>query len=140
MNPKLTLIAAVLLLSGCTFNVKPIYNNKEQAKAEAAVAQFHNLHNERRFEEIYNRVDDKLRAAQTKEQFIAAAGEAFSRFGKLQTTRLEQAKVFPSNPIQVKMLYNSTFEKGHAQEWLTWNLYGDDVRLFEYRVTPGWDN
>jgi hypothetical protein len=21
----------------------------------------------------------------------------------------------------------------------TWNIYGDDVRLFEYRVTAGWD-
>jgi hypothetical protein len=59
--------------------------------------------------------------------------------GKLQTTGLDSAKVFPSNPIQVKMIYNATFEKGNAQEWFTWNIYGDDVRLFEYRITPGWD-
>ena len=137
MNPRLTVITLVLLLAGCTFNVKPIYNDKERAKAEAAVTQFHNLHNGRRFEEIFARLDKQL--TQSKEEFTTMATEAFNQWGKLQTTRLDEAKVFPSSPIQVKMLYNSTFEKGNAQEWFTWNIYGDDVRLFEYHVTPGWD-
>jgi hypothetical protein len=136
MKLKLTLIT-VALLAGCTFNLKPIYNDNEQAKAEAAVTQFHNLHNERRFDEIYARLDKQV--SQAKADFTAASTETFSQWGKFQTARLDQAKVFPSNPIQVKMLYNSTFEKGNAQEWFTWNIYGDDVRLFEYRVTPGWD-
>jgi hypothetical protein len=95
------------------------------------------LHNGRRFEEIFARLDKQL--TQSKEEFTTMATEAFNQWGKLQTTRLDEAKVFPSSPIQVKMLYNSTFEKGNAQEWFTWNIYGDDVRLFEYRVTPGWD-
>ena len=74
MKPKVTLITIVLLLAGCTFNVKPIYNDKEQAKAEAAVAQFHKLHNDRNFDAIYARSDDKIQGAvQTKEQFITAA-------------------------------------------------------------------
>jgi hypothetical protein len=140
MKRKLSLIAIVMLLAGCTFNVKPIYNNQEQARAEAAVTQFHQWHNDRNFEAIYARFDDKVQGAvQTKEQFMTAAAETFGQWGKLQTTRLDSAKVFPSNPIQVKMIYNSTFEKGNAQEWFTWNIYGDDVRLFEYRITPGWD-
>ena len=137
MNFRLTVITLVLLLAGCTVNVKPIYNDKEQAKAEAAVIIFHNLHNERRFEEIFAGLDKQL--AQSKEEFTTAATEAFNQWGKLQTARLDQAQVFPSNPIQVKMLYKSTFEKGNAQEWFTWNIYGDDVRLFDYRVTAGWD-
>jgi len=48
MKRKLTLIAAVLFLAGCTFNVKPIYNDKGQAKAETAVTQFHKWHNDRK--------------------------------------------------------------------------------------------
>jgi len=137
MNHKLTVVTLVLLLAGCTFNVKPIYNDKEQAKAEAAVTIFHKLHNERRFEEIFAGLDKQL--TQSKEEFMSAATEAFNQWGKLQTARLDQAQVFPSKPIQVKMLYKSTFEKGNAQEWFTWNIYGDDVRLFDYRVTAGWD-
>jgi len=139
MKRKLTVIATVLLLGGCTFNVKPIYNDKEQAKASVAVTQFHKWHNDRNWDQIYARLESNVANAQTKEQFVSAANETVNQFGSLQTTRLEQAKVFPSNPIQVKMLYNSTFEKGTAQEWFTWNIYGEDVRLFEYRITPGWD-
>jgi hypothetical protein len=137
MSSKLTLIATVLLLAGCTFKVKPIYNDKEQAKAEAAVSQFHALHNERKFDEIYARLDKEV--AQSREEFMMAATGNFDEWGKLQSTHLDEAKVSPSNPIQVKMIYNSTFEKGKGQEWFTWNIYDNDVRLFEYRITPGWD-
>ena len=140
MKRNLTLNIILVLLAGCSFNVKPIYNAKEQAKAETAVKQFHKWHNDRNLNEIYARFDDKVQgAAQTREQFMTAARETFGRWGELQTTRLDEVKVFPANPVQVKMIYNSTFEKGSAQEWFTWNIYGDDVRLFEYRVTPGWD-
>jgi hypothetical protein len=135
----LTISMSAVLMAGCSFNVKPIYNDKEQARAERAVVDLHKLQNERKFEDIYARLDDKTRGAITKDQFMMAANQAFETWGKLQSTSLTQAKVFPASPIQVKMLYNSKFEKGDAQEWLTWNIYGDDVRLFEYRTTPGWD-
>ena len=138
MNRRLTLITTFFLLSGCTsFSVKPIYNDKEQAKAETAVVLFHNLYNERKFEDIYARMDKQ--ANQPREEFMFATSEILKQWGKLQTTRRDSAKVFHSNPIQVRMIYNSTFEKGNAQEWFTWNIYGDEARLFAYDVTPGWD-
>jgi multidrug efflux pump subunit AcrA (membrane-fusion protein) len=124
---------------GCSVNVKPVYNDKEQAKAERAVVELHKLQNERKFEDIYARLDKTSRGTTTRDQFMAAANQTFETWGKLQSTSLTQAKVFPTSPIQVKMLYNSKFEKGDAQEWFTWNINGDDVRLFEYRTSPGWD-
>ena len=127
------------LIVGCSLNVKPIYNDKEQAKAERAVVELHKLQEERKFEDIYALLDDTSRGATTKDQFMTAANLAFETWGRLESTSLIQAKVFPTSPIQVKMLYNSKFEKGDAQEWFTWNIYGDGVRLFEYRTTPGWD-
>jgi|SRR3954471_3004536 len=137
MKRRLTLIAVLASLAGCTFNVKPIYDSKEKAKAEATVVQFHSLYNERKFDEIYERLDKQ--ATQSREQFMAATSDIASHWGKLQTTRLDEAKVFYTSPIQVKMIYNSTFEKGNAQEWFTWNIYGEEVRLFEYNLTAGWD-
>ena len=138
MRPRLTLITIIFLMAGCTsFSVKPINNAKEQAKAEAAVVQFHSLYNERNSEAIYARMDKQ--ANQPREEFLTAMSAMLSQWGKMQTTRFDSAKVFHSNPMQVKMIYNSTFEKGNAQEWFTWNIYGDDVRLFAYDVTPGWD-
>ena len=138
MSPKVTLIAIIFLLAGCTsFSVKPIYNDQEQAKAEKAVTQFHNHYNESKFDEIYSHLDKQ--ANQSKEGFTVASTAILSQWGKLQTTRLDEAKVIHSTALQVKMIYNSTFEKGNAQEWFTWNVYGNDVQLLAYNVTPGWD-
>ncbi|HKP36822.1 MAG TPA: hypothetical protein VJT71_08180 [Pyrinomonadaceae bacterium] len=138
MKLRITLITIVLALAGCTsFSVKPISNAKEQAKAEKAVSQFHNRYNERKFDEIYSQLDKQ--ANQSNEEFMFASTEIFSQWGKLQATRLDEARVIHSTPLQVKMIYNSTFEKGNAQEWFTWTVHGDDVRLFAYNVTPGWD-
>jgi|SRR5215831_17714190 len=139
MKLKLILITTGLLLAGCTFNVKPIYNSAEQAKAESAVARFHKSHNDRNFDQIYAQLDDKAGPPQAKDEFVTVATATMDQWGKLQTTHLDEAKVFPANPIQVKILYKSTFEKGNAQEWFIWNIYGDDVRLLNYQITPGWD-
>jgi hypothetical protein len=138
MKPKVTLITIVLLLAAALSmsNQSTTTKNKQRPKPlllnftnGITIATSNNLRTLRR----------QTWSGPTQEQFLAEAAKTMNEWGKLQTTRLDQAKVFPSNPVQVKMLYKSTFEKGNAQEWFTWNIYGDDVRLFEYNVTPGWD-
>ena len=52
----ITLLWAICLGAGCV-SVKPIYNDREQAKAERAVAAFHKLHNEGNYEGLYNLLD-----------------------------------------------------------------------------------
>ena len=133
----LILLVFTLTLGACIASVKPIYYKNEQAKAERAVAQFHKLHNEGRFQEIYALLDDATRAAMTRDQFFAAAKQTFDEWGKVLGASLSEAKVFPSSPIQVKMIYNVRFEKGDGQEWFTWNIQGEDVRLFQYQTKPG---
>jgi hypothetical protein len=39
----------------------------------------------------------------------------------------------------VKLIYNVKFEKGDGQEYFTWNIYGEEVRLFQYEPKPGLD-
>jgi hypothetical protein len=135
----LILLVFTLTLGACVATVKPIYYKSEQAKAESAVDHFHKLHNDGRFEEIYALLDDATRAAITKDQFFVAAKQTFDEWGKVLGASLSEAKVFPSSPIQVKMIYNVRFEKGDGQEWFTWNIQGKDVRLFQYQTKPGLD-
>jgi len=135
----LILLVFTLTLGACFASVKPIYYDKEQAKAERAVTQFHKLHNEGRVEEIYALLDDATRAGMTKDQFFVAAKQTFDEWGKVQSASLSEAKVFPSTPIQVKMIYNAKFEKGDGQEWFIWNIQGEDARLFQYQTKPGFD-
>jgi hypothetical protein len=130
-------ILLLCLVVGCV-SVKPVYNDKEQAKAEHAVAEFHKLHNEGNYEGLYNLLDAQARQAVNKDEFVAAAKQTYEKWGKVRSASLSQAKVFPS-PLQVRMIYNVKYEKGDGQEWFIWNTQGDNARLLQYRNAPGFD-
>ena len=125
--------------AACTLSVKPVYNDREQAKAERAVAVFHELHNAENYQGLYELLDDGARQNVNKEEFLAAAQQTYEKWGKVKSATLSEAKVFPRPAVQVKMIYNVKFEKGDAQEWFTWNIYGDEARLLQYQNHPGFD-
>ena len=133
------LSVSTLALGGCLTSVKPIYYDKEQAKAESAVAQFHKLHNEENYQAIYLLLDAEAAAVVNKDEFLAAAKQTFEKWGKVRKASLSEAKVFPSRPIQVRMIYNVEFEKGEAQEWFIWSTQSDSARLIQYQNAPGFD-
>ncbi|MFL6331718.1 MAG: hypothetical protein ACJ754_00070 [Pyrinomonadaceae bacterium] len=122
---------------GCV-SVKPIYNDKEQAKAERAVAEFHKLHNAQNYEGLYNLLDAQARQTINKDEFMSLAKQTYEKWGEVQSASLSQAKVFPS-PLQVRMIYNVKYENGDGQEWFIWNTQGDDARLLQYQNSPGTD-
>ncbi|HSE31887.1 MAG TPA: hypothetical protein VLA93_09925 [Pyrinomonadaceae bacterium] len=144
-NPRLTgtqlvfVLVSVLFLSSCFAAIKPIYNSQEQAKAEKAVVQLHRLRNEGRLAELYALLDDSIRAEVNSDQFALLEKQALDKWGKVVSAKLSEAKVMPSSPIQVRMIYNVQFEKGEAQEWIIWNIYGEEARLFVYELKPGFD-
>jgi hypothetical protein len=65
---------------------------------------------------------------------MQATGE---KWGREESTSMVFAKVFP-NPIQVRMIYNTTYENGKAQEWFIWTTDGKKASLFQYQIFPGW--
>jgi hypothetical protein len=144
-NPRLTttqlgfVLVSVLFLSSCFASIKPIYNSEEQAKAEKAVANLHRLRNEGRVAELYGLLDDSIRKEVNSDQFALLEKQLLDKWGKVVTAKLSEAKVMPSSPIQVRMIYNVQFEKGEAQEWIIWNIHGEEARLFVYDVKEGFD-
>jgi hypothetical protein len=131
------LVALALSLACGCISVKPIYNDKEQAKAERAVAEFHKLHNEGKYEELYKLFDEEAQRSMKKDDVLLTARQTFDKWGKVQSASLNQAKVFPTPVIQVRMIYHVKFEKGDAQEWFTWAIRGDEARLIQYQNFPG---
>jgi hypothetical protein len=61
------------------------------------------------------------------------------KWGKVRDSKLSEGKVFRGNPIQVRAIYNVTFEKGPGQEWFTSLIRGDDARLIQYTNAEGTD-
>ena len=132
-------VVVTAICSGCFTTIKTVDEGKEQAKAERFVVRFHDLYNASRFEEIYNLLDDSVRSSVNKEEFSTALQQTFTKWGKVRESKLSEAKVFFENPVQVRAIYNITYEKGQGQEWFITNIRGEDARLVEYTNAEGSD-
>lgn len=138
MNLRYIPFLLVLTLISCLVSVKPVYNEKEQAKAARAVEAFHKLYNEENYQGLYDLLAEEAKREVNKDEFQAATKQAYEKWGKVQSSNLSEAKVFPS-PLQVRMIYNVKFEKGDAQEWFIWDTRGNEARLLQYQHYPGFD-
>lgn len=142
INSKLKFVFAFFALVftvGC-LSVKPIYNADEQAKAERSVTEFNRLYNEQNLEELYNMFDEEARQTMNKDKVLTNMKKSFEKTGKILNAKLSEAKVFPSPPIQVRMIYNVTSEKGgDFQEWFIWVNRDDKARLLQIQTFLGSD-
>jgi hypothetical protein len=130
-----------LSLTACFFSTRGIYYDKEQAVAERAVSQFHDLHNQKKFEAIYALMEKPASDTEFRAQILAATKTTFETVGKVKSSKLVEKKVFPS-PIpgftsQVKLAYDTEFEKGNWTEFFAWNIKNtSEAVLAEYHVDP----
>lgn len=144
MLTSLRVVLVVLLslsLTACSFSAKGIHYDKEQAVAERAVSQFHDLHNQAKFEAIYALMKRPASDTEFRSQMLADIRITFETVGKVKNSKLVEKKVFPS-PIpeftsQVKLAYDTEFEKGNWTEFFAWNIKNSsEAVLAEYRVDP----
>lgn len=129
-------VALALSVTSCSFSTKAIYFEKEQQAAEEATKQFHELHNRQDFDGIYNVLDENLRASAESPGQIKAN---FAKLGRVLETKLVEKKVFnsprPDYSSQVKLAYETKFEKGNWVELFAWNIKGSSKALLaEYYV------
>lgn len=133
-------ILVTAICSACITSVKTINNANEQAKADRLMVHFHELYNASKFEEIYGLLDDSIRQAVNKEAFVSLLQQVTAKWGKVRDSKISEGKVFPGNPIQVRTIYNVTYDKGQGQEWFITNIRGEDARLVEYTNAEGSDH
>ena len=100
-------------------SVRVVYNDQERALAQKGVEQFHGYYNRKDYEALYSLMSEDARRAQPKEVVLPAMQATVDKWGREESTSTVFTKVFP-NPIQVRMIYNTTYEKGKAQEWFIW--------------------
>ncbi len=128
----------IVALASCCVSVRPVYEEKEQKLAQIAVDQFHERYNRRDYDGLYTMMAQATQQAQSKENALTAMQETVERWGKQQSSQMAFAKLFPGPPVQVRMIYNTTYEKGNAQERFIWTSDGKQASLLQYQVIPGW--
>lgn len=137
-------IAVITLLcvsfTSCSFSTKSIYYEQEQLVAERAVSEFHDLHNNAQFEAIYELMDKAGNDNESRARILADIKMTFETVGKVKSSKLVEKKVFPS-PVpgfssQVKLAYDTQFEKGDWMEFFAWNIKNSgEAVLAEYKVS-----
>ena len=131
-------LTVIVTLVSCSVSVRPVYEDQEKALAQIAVEQFHERYNRTDYDGLYAMMAKTTQRAQSKEVAVSAMQETVERWGKEQSSSLAVAKVLPGPPVQVRMIYNTTYEKGNAQERFIWTSDGKQSTLIQYQVIPGW--
>ena len=131
-------LPVIVTLESCSVSLRPVYNEQEQALARIAVDRFHERYNRRDYDGLYAMMAEAVRQTQPKEVAVSAMQQTMERWGNEQASSIAVAKVFPGPPIQVRMIYNTTYEKGNAQEWFIWTSDGKQSSLLQYQIFPGW--
>jgi hypothetical protein len=128
----------IIALASCSLSVRPVYKDTEQALAQIGVDQFHESYNRRDYDGLYAIMAEVTQRAQPKEIAISAMQETAERWGQEQSSSVAVSKILPGPAVQVRMIYNTTYEKGNAQERFIWTSDGKQSTLFQYQVVPGW--
>src|ERR1044072_85510 len=131
-------ITLTVILPACSLSDRPVYNNQEQTLAKAGVEQFHERYNRNDYDGLFAMMTEATQRVQPKEVVVSAMQQTTEKWGKEQSSSLAIAKVFPGPPVQVRMIYNTAYEKGNAQEWFIWTSDGKQSALIQYQIFPGW--
>jgi hypothetical protein len=89
-------------------------------------------YNRRDYDGLYAMMAQSTQQVQSKENAVTAMQETVERWGKEQSSQMAIAKLFPGPPVQVRMIYNTTYEKGNAQERFIWTSDGKQAALIQY--------
>ena len=128
----------IVALASCCVSLRPVYEDTERALAQTAVDQFHERYNRRDYDGLYAMMAQSTQRAQSKENAVTAMQDTVERWGKEQSSKMAVAKLLPGPPVQVRMIYNTIYEKGNAQERFIWTSDGKQAALLQYQVIPGW--
>jgi hypothetical protein len=142
-NWKWCVPVALLLTAGWVwFLFRPQFHagNIEDDKKEAteAIAQLHSRVSAGHFDQIYDDADPDFKKSQSQQDLVREMLRTRNKYGDFRQIRFSQLNVLMGSPVQVRAVYNSTFEKGDTTELFTFVRRGNDsLKLLFYSVSPG---
>lgn len=118
-----------VLLAGCAF-LSGCGNSK---LAELAVNSFHSQLNSEEYRAIYESADARLRSTKSESNYVKLLQDVHQRLENVKgcTPTLENAA---SNPPTVTLHYETTFERGTANEQFVWLIKDNQAILDRYGI------
>lgn len=135
----LIFIGLLLFAGGCSFNAYVSPGNIEEDK-ETTVSEiqlFHERFNNEKYMEICEKASEYLWKGQGKETTINTFNEAHKTLGKYRIVRDSRSKVIVGTPVQIRVVYVSSFDSGDVTEIFNFVKEGNGVKLASYKVSEG---
>jgi hypothetical protein len=137
MKSKLLFTIVGLALAYACVTVRFGYIADDKQMTEQAIKQFHARLDAGHFDDIYRDAHELLRQSQSREALLAAMQQTRDRYGRYRVVTYSKLNVIVGAPVQVRAVYNTTYEKGDATEWFVFLKEGDSVKLTSYQIFPG---
>lgn len=128
-------IAAVWVMFRSSFHAGYVEDDKKEAGE--AIAQVHSRISAGQFDLIYKDADPSLKNSQSKDALIHAMQASRDKYGGFRRETFKELNVMMGNPVQVRAVSNSTFEKGDVTELFTFVRRGNGLKLTFYSISPG---
>ncbi len=103
--------------------------------AEKAIAQFHELYNQGKLDDIWKGADAQFRTVSSKQQYDGLMTAVQRKLGKVTSTSNSGWRVQSFNlQTTVLMSQNTAFEHGQGTESFTFALHGTNAVLVGYNI------
>jgi cytoskeletal protein RodZ len=113
------------------------YFEEDKKEAAEAISQLHSRVSAGQFDQIYRDADSSLKDTQSKNALIQAMQGTRNKYGAFRWVTFSELNVIMGNPVQVRAVYNSTYEKGDTTELFTFVRRGNSLKLAYYSISPG---
>jgi hypothetical protein len=137
---KIWLIVIALVISAAAFvrvSVRVGYKEEEASATRQAIEQFHMRLSTGQYDEIYNDADEILQRSQSRVALVNAIQETANRYGKFKHVDFAKVNVIIAAPIEIRAVYNSTFERDKATELFTFVDRNGVMKIVHFQISPG---
>ncbi len=129
----LYLIILAFLMPACV-SFKPVYFSDDKKLAEKAVEKFHQLYNDRNFNEAYEMAHEAAKAENGKDKMISVLEGIYAKYGKVLDSKPVKAyvRMLSQNERQVEIIYETKYEKGRMNEFFLVVTNENEGKFYTY--------
>lgn len=130
-------IIVIMLMLSRFVSLGSGYVADDKIATERAIEQFHSRMSAGEFEAIYQDSHPAFRQTQSHDALIAAMQSTHDSYGRVTAVTFSQLNVIVGAPVQIRAVYNTTFERGSVTELFIFIKNGKTVQLASYEIHPG---
>jgi hypothetical protein len=135
------LVAGILLSAAILVSRTHVhfgYIDEDKREAQSAIDQMHSRLAAGEYEGIFDDLDTTLQETASREALIDGIRKTNERWGAVKRVTHRSINVLADRaPVEVRVVYNTSFEKGDATEFLILVRRGEKLRIAFYRVYQG---